>query len=513
MATKPAPAVLNRLQRLFRGRENAFGQWKEGAIKTVESPITEKEWLTHLGGKGPILGIIPITETNDCYFGAIDVDDDTVNHAALAGIVEHARLPLVVCRSKSGGAHLYLFLLDPAPAKLVKEKLTRWAGALQLKNPPYKNGSPHPLEIFPKQIKLAPDVTGNWINLPYYGNGSTQRYAVTADGTKLSITEFLDYAESKAISATTLEALEADVEGTFRQGPPCLKTLDMVGIPEGGRNMGMFNIGVYFKLSDPENWKERLKEYNSSGKIDPPLKGADIKALIRSLESKDYQYKCDDIPISPHCKKAECKKQKYGIGGFRLVKLAGSMPELGNLRKVMTDPPRWILSVNGSDVDLQTDDLMLIPRLRRAIMDKCSLVFPVMKQHEWDDQLSQLLQNHTVIEAPDDAGVSGVFQYLFRDFLRRRTNARTKDDLLGGLPFEEGGKVYFRSIDLIGFLERKKFREYDSSDVFITLRRLGAGHTKWNVKNQGLQLWFIETPSDDQDQDFEHVVVDESPEA
>ena len=509
MSSKTAPLVLSRFQRLFRGRENAFGQWKEGGIQTLERPVTEKEWLTHLGGKGPILGIIPITQTNDCYFGAIDVDDETINHESLAAIVEHAKLPLVVCRSKSGGAHLYLFLIDPAPAKLVQEKLRRWAEQLKLKNPPYKNGSPHPIEVFPKQTKLGPGDQGNWINLPYYGNGTTQRYAVTAEGDKLGLPEFLEYAESRAISAMQLNITEADVEGTFKGGPPCLNTLDMQGIPEGGRNMGLFNVGIYLKLKDEETWKEELRAYNRSGRVDPPMKDVEINAIINSLEKRDYQYKCDDNPIAAFCEKAKCKKQEFGISGFRKKKLESELPELTKLRKVTTDPPRWLLTVNGQDLELQTDDLMLMPRFRRAVLEKCSLVFPLMKQYEWDQILGELLVSHEVIVAPDDAGISGVFRYLFFEFLQRRRHARNKEDLLSGLPFEEAGKVYFRSNDLISFLDRKRFKDYDAPKIFMALRKLGAGHVKMSIKGAQTQLWLIAAPTDEQTEDFTPIAAED----
>jgi hypothetical protein len=46
-------------------------------------------------------------------------------------------------------------------------------------------------------------------------------------------------------------------------GPPCLQhLLSQGGIAEGGRNNGLFNLGVYLRKSDPENWQERLEEYN-----------------------------------------------------------------------------------------------------------------------------------------------------------------------------------------------------------------------------------------------------------
>lgn len=503
MAAKPlAPQLLSRFQRLFKGRENAYGQWVKDGVKTIESPVAEKEWAAHLQGKGAILGIIPITQTNDCYFGAIDIDDDTVDHAALAALVELAKLPLVVCRSKSGGAHLYLFLADPAPAKLVKDKLTRWAAALKLKNPPYKNGADHPVEVFPKQAKTNPQDTGNWINLPYYGNGTTDRYAVNAEGEKLGLPEFIEHAETRAISFLDLEAREPDIDTRFKDGPPCLKSLDMVGFSEGGRNQGLFNVAIYLKLANEDTWKDDLREYNTSGKVDPPLKPVEIRAIIKSLEARDYQYKCDDNPISAFCEKGPCKKQKFGITGFRKKRLANAIPEMKALRKVTTDPPRWILTVEDQELELTTEDLMLMPRFRRAVLEKCSLVFPLMKQVEWDDELSKLLRDYTIIVAPEDAGINGVFRYLFYEFLQRRRNARGREDLLAGLPFEEGGKVLFRSTDVISFLERKRFKDYDAPQVFMALRKLGAGHQKINVKGASLQAWFIEPPQDEQVEEF-----------
>lgn len=508
----PNSQVLSRFQRLFRGRENAFGQWVKDDVKTLERPVSEKEWITHLSGKGPILGIIPITQTNDCYFGAIDIDDEGINHAALAGIVEHAKLPLVVCRSKSGGAHLYLFLLEPVPAKLVQDKLKKWAQQLQLKNPPYPSGAAHPIEVFPKQTKTDPGATGNWINLPYFGNGTTDRYALTGDGEKLAVDDFLEYAETRAISQMTLEATEADIEGSFKGGPPCLKTLDIQGFPEGGRNDGLLAVGTYYKLRDKNEtgvWKQELLDYNRSGKVIPPLKEKEILAITRSLDKRDFQYRCDQNPISAFCEKRQCKKEDFGISGFRKKRVAGSMPEMSDLRKVTTDPPRWILKVEGQDIELTTEDLMLVPRFRRAVLEKCSMVFPLLKQHEWDDELSKLLHDHTVIIAPQDAGVNGVFVFLLHEFLERRRNARNLEDILSGLPYQDQAKVWFRSTDLISFLDRKRFKDYDAPQIFMALRRLGAGHDKKNIKGAGIQLWFIEPPKDEQTEEFSDLKTEE----
>ena len=496
--------VLARFQRLFKGREDAYGQWEQDNPQTVKRPITEEQWRKHLAGKGALLGIIPITETNDCYFGAIDVDDDTVDHASLAALIDLSGLPLVVCRSKSGGAHLYLFLKDPTPAKTIVQKLKSWAAALKLKNPPYPSGQSHPIEIFPKQTKISPDTLGNWINLPYYGNGVTNRYAVTAEGQKLPLDTFLEYAESRSISSTMLEVLEPSVKDALEGAPPCLNQLHQLGYPEGSRNMGLYNAGIYLKLRYPDDWQDKVRDYNQE-RMQPPLRDVEVRSVIKSLERRDYQYKCEDAPINAFCDKAKCKKQEFGIGAFRRKILESKLPTMSRLRKITTDPPRWVLTIEDKDVDLQTEDLMLVPRFRRVVLERVSMIFPLMKQGEWDDHLAELLKDHEVVTAPEDAGQFGQFQILLREFLLRRKNARSREDLLSGLPVEEGGKVLFRSNDLLNFLTRKGFKVYDSSQAYTALRSLGAGHTKVSTKGEQLQVWMIEVPKNEQTEDFDPV--------
>lgn len=496
----PKDELIARFQRLFRGRESYYGQWAEDDTKTREGPIPQTAWAKHLAGKGPFLGIVPVTEENLCYWGAIDVDDTEVNHAALAAIIQHADLPLVVCRSKSGGAHLFLFLKDPARASAVRDKLLHWAQVLGLKNAEQDvNGKRVrlPVEVFPKNGKLKPTEQGSWINLPYYGNGTTNRYAVTEAGDKLTLDDFIELAEQRQVSALELEIIEPGGDNPFAAGPPCLQTLHGQGIPEGSRNMGLFNIALFFKLQNEATWKDEVADYNDTGKLDPPLSKRDVQAVIKSVEHRDYIYKCSELPIQPFCKKKECKKQPFGISAFGKRKREQAMPELGNLRKLTSDPPRWTLTVAGQDVDMTTEDLLNITRFQKLVLERCDLIVPAMRSFEWHEIVSELLVNKTIIEAPPDAGIFGFFKYLVGEFLIRRRSAEGRQDLLRGLPLEEGARVIFRSTDLLAFLDRKKFRAYEPNQVFDQLRHLGAGHEKLKINDQAVQIWYVPLPDDE----------------
>ncbi|MHA2122786.1 MAG: hypothetical protein ACW990_16435, partial [Promethearchaeota archaeon] len=66
--------------------------------------VLDDLWENHINGVGPALGIIPITEANTCKWGCIDIDEYDFDHKALVTDIRNNNFPLVVCRSKSGGA-------------------------------------------------------------------------------------------------------------------------------------------------------------------------------------------------------------------------------------------------------------------------------------------------------------------------------------------------------------------------------------------------------------------------
>lgn len=505
---------VDRFRRLFRGRETCYGQYlilDDGDKRpwTATGPVGDEQWENHLAGEGPFLGIVPITLDNTCYFGAIDLDDEGIDLEDLDARVQKAGIPVVVCRSKSGGAHLYLFLKDPAPAKLVVQKLSEWASALEYD----RNADGRAIEVFPKQTRLKDSENGNWINLPYYGSDETNRYAVR-DGQHLSLLGFLDLAETQRISSVALSGTVVAGANPFIEGPPCLQTLHQLGLPSGMRNQGLYNVGCFFKLAFPEDWQEQLTKYNhESGKIDPPLGDKELSDLMKSLEKRDYVYKCSELPISPHCKKAECKKRKFGIRGFATKKANDNFPELGQLTKILTDPPQWQLEVNGQTIDLTTEDLMSLLKFRKTCLEKLSIIVPMIKSNDWDEKIRDLLEEHIVQEAPEDAGVMGQFRSLVEEFLALKDKSDSREDLLRGLPVVDSERdiVYFRSGDLLSFLERRKFREYQMAKIYTALRGIGAGHQQLKIAGACVQVWHLPIPHDQQTEEFT-LPVDSNPE-
>ena len=115
-----------RIWDLFAGLDRAYGTYQvtdaegkklSGQARTVQQPLTRDVWELHLSGERS-LGVIPIRDDNTVAFAAIDIDTYPLDLVALEAQIAELGLPLVVVRSKSGGAHLYLFIEEGIAAQV-----------------------------------------------------------------------------------------------------------------------------------------------------------------------------------------------------------------------------------------------------------------------------------------------------------------------------------------------------------------------------------------------------------
>ncbi|MEZ4412431.1 MAG: phage/plasmid primase, P4 family [Gemmatimonadales bacterium] len=187
---------------LHNSRSQVEGRKVEGRAITLREPPTLDHYERHLSGEYG-LGIVPIRDDGTVRWGAIDIDQYVdLDITAKAEESERLGLPLVMCRTKSGGIHAYLFCAEDIPAELVRSKLQEWSVAL---------GFPR-AEIFPKQTRLASDRdVGNWINMPYFNGMEGGRYAVMPDGGALDLVAFLNVADAVELSRAQLAKLTAPV--------------------------------------------------------------------------------------------------------------------------------------------------------------------------------------------------------------------------------------------------------------------------------------------------------------
>ena len=144
---------------------------------------------------------VEIDDDTTCVWWAIEVDEYKLELKDLAIKIAKQELPVVLCRRKSGGLHIYMFLSEPVAASMVQRKLRQIAAAIGYGQ----------VEIFPKQTKLLLDRgdRGSTLNMPYFGGENATRYAYGLDGKALTPDDFLDHCESVALDHKALESLEA----------------------------------------------------------------------------------------------------------------------------------------------------------------------------------------------------------------------------------------------------------------------------------------------------------------
>jgi len=283
---------------IFEGLDIAYGQHRsegkradgkqEGKSYIVKKLITEELWKAHLDGEGPSLGIIPIRADNTAKWGCIDIDTYPIDYRKIINNIRKLKLPMIPCRSKSGGLHLFLFFKTPVSAKLIRHKLREVASGLGYSS----------VEVFPKQssILIEKGDLGNFLNLPYYNAKNTTRYAYKDDGTAATLQEFISLYNKYSVAGTDEIAIQVSSD-VIKDGPPCLQQLCTQGFPQGTRNNGLFNIGVYLRKFDPDNWKTLLEEHNRSH-MTPPLAAQEVVIVQKQLEKKDYNYRCKEPPIN-----------------------------------------------------------------------------------------------------------------------------------------------------------------------------------------------------------------------
>jgi len=494
-------SLAEKFHKLFSGLMRAHGSYivldktdnkgkRNGKAVTLHAEVTPELWELHLSGKQG-LGIIPIDDNAEVNWSAIDIDDYQLDHVLLGEKISRLKLPLVQCRSKSGGAHLYCFYTQPVTAKLARSKCMEWVIALGYAG----------IEIFPKQIALAnkSDV-GNWINMPYFNAADTERFAIY-QGKKLSAEKFLQYAAKKAISLDELEAFTVELGGgAFADGPPCLQTLAMGGFPQGTRNMGLFNMGVYARHKFGDTWQEQIEEFNRTF-LSPPLGTSEVSQALRSLGKKTYFYTCDKQPIVQCCNKEICKKREFGIGGGS----GDDIPvTIGTLTRINSEEPTFFIDVEGVRMEVTPQELLLQDRFRLLCIEKISKLPTRMKQPEWEAIVRDRLDNQEVIEAPRDAGPTGQFYLHLEMFLTNRHKAKMLDELLLGKPWPcaEDGRTYFRSIDLMKWLDQMHFRDFTTRKVWALIRDMGGRHEQKQLKGKCVQAWSVPSPSE-QTEEFE----------
>jgi hypothetical protein len=491
--------LASRFNELFKGSEAGHGEYQcyevdpesqkmAGQARTVRGPVTTDMWAEHLRGDLG-LGVIPIDKMDECVWGCIDIDDyHGFDHKSLIKEIKKLKYPLVVCRSKSGGAHIFLFTEEPVPAEKMRETLRKVAARL---------GHGGDTEVFPKQNKVLHERgdLGNWLNMPYQDIPSiTTRYGLHPNTGKVIADpyEFLDYCDSRKVSFAEMLSLvgspdkKIEIRGgnPFKYGFPCLEIMYENGVPEGGRNNVIFTMGVQMQIMYPGNWEEKFDQMVPKMLKDNALPAVEVANIKKSIEKKEYGPKCEIEPMCSHCDKSTCRIRKHGIGAnsnFALIE---------NIVKIPTDPVIWFADVNGERTEFESEDLLNQRKFRRKVLDEHNIFPPLMKDGQWSKQMSKLLQECEIQQTYEGTSREEMFFDLLQEFCTRK-QAKNKDELLRGIPWQEDGYIYFKMANFNAFLIRNKYMHFNMPQRNQRIRNIRGGSKYIKVSGKTVNVWYV----------------------
>jgi len=481
-----------KFREIFRGLDRAYGVYYKGETKEngklsgkayiKKEPLLEEYYKNHLEGQDPSLGVVPIMDDSNCFWGCCDIDKYPLDFVAIIKKLKLKKIPMSVCRSKSGGAHLFLFTKQSVSATIMRNKLYEIAAYLGYAD----------CEIFPKQTEIKADRgdTGNFLNLPYHGGDESMRYAMNDEGKSLTVEEFYKHYDDIVLTPKELKEISvADESRELKDGPPCLETLMAEGFPEGTRDNALYQYAVYAKKAFPDHWQDKISEFNHKY-MDPSLSIAQVNKTIKQHEKKEYAYKCKDQPMCSHCNSNLCRQRIHGVGPDYEHKF-------GDLTKYQSDESVWFLNVDGQRLELTTDQLFDQSKFRKACMDNLNVLPNPMNTRDWTARIQQLLQGVEIIEMPKEVRKEGRFEQHLDNFINDQGKAMNIEEILIGKAWAEEGKIFFKMSSLEEYLQKKRFTEFTTTQMGARIKQIGGGDTRKRVRGKVVYMWFVPDQSVD----------------
>lgn len=486
---------MRRFAQLFAGRTDCYGRYtvteqrtdgkQKGRGSTVREQVTGDTYAAHLAGRMRI-GLVPIRVDATVSWFAGDIDDYKVNITDVERKCQQHNIPVVVCRSKSGGAHIHCFVRGSLAAETAIKLMRHWVTLL---------GYPK-AEVFPKQAEVTEETFGNWINLPYHNAEKPDAYAIH-DGEKLSLEEFEQLADARSATADELAELAGDLgkqkkdaaRSPLAGAPPCVEKMFADGITEGGRNNALTQIGIFFLKSDGDNWRERLMESNYKV-FEEPLPLDEVQQIMRNVAKAKYEYLCNLEPMCSLCDKEACKQRKWGVGPQRGIEYDDG--EIDRIIKINSDPPIYFVVFNGTSIRMETDQLLSPAKFRRRVFEVTGQLIPPMKERAHEARIQAA---KTEVEAaPQEVNQTGQILEAFHEWCEVHVpNARTLNEVLRGNPYYDAEKraVIFRAHDLVSAFKRQKKFNIADRDVWSALRELGCQNKPISIDGKDVKVWLF----------------------
>ena len=519
--------MLDKFINIFEGLERAYGQFKkndkklsvkvEGRPWVEHKPLTKQLWENHLNGVGNRLGVFPLKDDGTCKWGAIDIDVNNYDYEDLLKNIRKFKLPLIMFRSKSGRAHVYMFMKEFTNAEEVQTVMKKFAGQLGLANILDR--------VYPMQTSLEDKKDGSWLNMPYFNHEEGSTYAYTDEFEDATIEQFFELYDKYA-QTDLADYLKEEIETPKKKNKPakektledfflpctknCLK-LNGGKIPSENRNdyllhmytwsmraveKGVEKIEAYSKMDAATLLKHFNREYMAR-----PLEEKEIDNTILKSTDREYNYLCKRPPIKKYCDASACVRNRCGIDPKQAEELITAEESVGNITEYTSKPPIFYESV---DVKNSSGDSFIRIRVQMKgseLIDKTKWVnkladsgcFPrpsILKMKPFDFSTFQYarLDKRQLEEASEEASDDHEFKNTVYAFIRKATVSYDQVALLDGGCYVEK-KTHDLHFKLGRFMEYLKSQRDNTSQrqVCFNLKHImQAKNLRGKVYNEAL---------------------------
>ena len=458
--------MIDKFINIFEGLSSAYGQFRkdnnrlavkvEGKSFIEKKPVTKELWQNHLNGTGPNLGVFPLTREGTCKWGAIDIDVNNFDYEDLLNRIRKQKLPLIMFRSKSGRAHVYMFMKDFTPAQEVQTVMKKFAGKLGLADKLDR--------VYPMQTSLSKNDFGSWLNMPYYNQEETSTCAYKDNFDGATIEEFFEMYD-KYVQTDLSQHLVEEVKQNIKKPKektledfllPCTKNclkLNNNKIPDENRNdyllhmytwsmraveKGVKKIPEYSKMD-----AETLLKYFNQEYMARPVEEKEIQNTIFKSKDKEYKYLCKKPTITKYCDSSACTRHLCGITPLDAEKLVKATQALGKITRYLSEPPIFFESVdvkneNGSGykrirIEMQGEDIINKQKWLNKLANQG--YFPHISLHEQKSSdflvmQYERLENCLNESADEEASEDFEFKSIIYSFVNKMTVSYNKEDLL-----------------------------------------------------------------------------------
>ena len=458
--------MIDKFINIFEGLSSAYGQFRkdnnrlavkvEGKSFIEKKPVTKELWQNHLNGTGPNLGVFPLTREGTCKWGAIDIDVNNFDYEDLLNRIRKQKLPLIMFRSKSGRAHVYMVMKDFTPAQEVQTVMKKFAGKLGLADKLDR--------VYPMQTSLSKNDFGSWLNMPYYNQEETSTCAYKDNFDGATIEEFFEMYD-KYVQTDLSQHLVEEVKQNIKKPKektledfllPCTKNclkLNNNKIPDENRNdyllhmytwsmraveKGVKKIPEYSKMD-----AETLLKYFNQEYMARPVEEKEIQNTIFKSKDKEYKYLCKKPTITKYCDSSACTRHLCGITPLDAEKLVKATQALGKITRYLSEPPIFFESVdvkneNGSGykrirIEMQGEDIINKQKWLNKLANQG--YFPHISLHEQKSSdflvmQYERLENCLNEAADEEASEDFEFKSIIYSFVNKMTVSYNKEDLL-----------------------------------------------------------------------------------